>query len=67
MAYNAWSAIIHAYGIVVTDEVLSQRRASADISPRINDDKLRAMILEGLTFNLLIGVRLLFLKSALEA
>lgn len=55
MVGNARSVVIHAYGLVVTDEALLQHRTSVDVSPRISDDKLRAKILEGLSFNLLIS------------
>ena len=55
MVGNARSVVIHAYGLVVTDEALLQRRTSEDVSPRISDYKLRAKTLEGLSFSLLIN------------
>ena len=55
MVGNARGVVIHAYGLVVTDEALLQRRTSEDVSPRISDDKLRAKTLEGLSFSLLIN------------
>ena len=67
MANNARGVVIHAYGLVVTDEALLQHRASVDVSPRMSDDRLRAKILEGLTFNLLISYVLNVLKSVLKA
>ena len=55
MANNARGVVIHAYGLVVTDEALFQHRTSLDVPPRMSDDKLRAKILEGLSSNLLIN------------
>ena len=61
MVGNARGVVIHAYGLVVTDEALLQRRTSEDVSPRISDDKLRAKILQGFITDLLIAYMLNFL------
>ena len=60
MKSHAQSIIIQTYGLVITDEALSQGRTGVNIPPtrRMSDDKLRAKILEGFIIDLLIRIAL---------
>ena len=63
MKQNAQGIVIQCYGLVVTDEMLSQHRASLGASSRMSDERLRAKILKGLMAALLINYALRVLED----
>ena len=47
MKNHAQGSVVQDFGLVATDEAVSQRRANSNISPRTSDDQLRDEIIKG--------------------
>ena len=67
MKNHAQGGVVQDFGLVATDEAVSQRRADSNISSRTSDDQLRAEIIKGYRTDLQIDCELSIFKERVES